>query len=108
MTRSLEVNAPQRLESVNTIADGLAAPFAGVHCLHHVQAFVDQVVLVSDNEIAQAMRLIMERCKLVTEPAAAAGFAALLFKKIAVPEGAKVVCVLSGGNVDMSLFTRIF
>jgi threonine dehydratase len=108
MMRSLEANAPQRLESVNTIADGLAAPFAGAHCLRHVQAFVDQVVLVGDNEIVQAMRLIMERCKLVIEPAAAAGFAALLFKKVAVPEGAKVVCVLSGGNVDMSLFARIF
>lgn len=108
MTRSLEANVPQRLESVSTIADGLAAPFAGVHCLRHVQAFVDEVVLVSDDEIVQAMRLIMERCKLVTEPAAAAGFAALLTKKVAVPAGAKVVCVLSGGNVDVSLFARIF
>jgi threonine ammonia-lyase medium form len=108
MTRSLEANAPQRLESVSTIADGLAAPFAGAHCLRHVQAFVDEVALVSDDEIVQAMRLIMERCKLVTEPAAAAGFAVLLAKKVAVPKGAKVVCVLSGGNVDMSLFARIF
>lgn len=108
MMRSLEANAPQRLESVNTIADGLAAPFAGAHCLRHVQAFVDEVVLVSDDEIAQAMHLIMERCKLVTEPAAAAGFAALLTRKVAVPNGAKVVCLLSGGNVDMSLFARIF
>ncbi len=108
MIRSLEEGAPHHLESVSTIADGLAAPFAGTHCLRHVQAFVDQVVLVSDDEIAQAMRLIMERCKLVVEPAGAASFAALRFNKVPVPEGTAVVCVLSGGNVDMSLFKRIF
>jgi threonine dehydratase len=73
-----------------------------------VQAFVDEVVLVTDDEIAQAMRLILERLKLVAEPAAAASFAALLFNKVEVPSGSEVVCVLSGGNVDLSLFKRIF
>jgi threonine dehydratase len=73
-----------------------------------VQVFVDEVVLVTDDEIAQAMRLIMERCKLVVEPAAAASFAALLTRKVAVEPGAQIVCILSGGNVDLSLFKRIF
>ncbi|MBZ0300025.1 MAG: pyridoxal-phosphate dependent enzyme, partial [Anaerolineae bacterium] len=108
MTRSLQENAPHHLDSVNTIADGLAAPFAGDHCLRHVQAFVDQVVLVSDDEIIQAMRLIMERVKVVAEPAAAAGFAAVLTHRVDLPKGSKVVCLLSGGNVDLSLFKRIF
>lgn len=108
MTRSLETGQPYHLESVQTIADGLAAPFAGAHCLRHVQAFVDQVVLVSDEEIIQAMRLILERCKLVAEPAAAASLAALLFRKVPVPQGTAVVCVLSGGNADLGLFKRIF
>lgn len=108
MTKSLEEGTPHHLESVSTIADGLAAPFAGTHCLRHVQTFVDQVVLVSDDEIVQAMRLIMERCKLVVEPAGATSFAALRFRKVPVPEGAAVVCVLSGGNVDVGLFKRIF
>ncbi|HLV33626.1 MAG TPA: threonine/serine dehydratase [Spirillospora sp.] len=108
MTRSLADGQPHHLERVDTIADGLAAPFAGEHCLRHVQAFVDQVVLVSDSEIIAAMRLILERCKLVVEPAAAASLAALLFKKVALPANVKVVCVLSGGNVDMNLFKRIF
>jgi threonine dehydratase len=108
MTKALESGVAVHLEHVDTIADGLAAPFAGDHCLRHVQAFVDEVVLVTDDEIAQAMRLILERLKIVAEPAAAASFAALLFKKAAVASDSEVVCVLSGGNVDLSLFNRIY
>ncbi len=108
MTNALAAGESQPLETVDTVADGLAAPFAGDHCLRHVQAFVDEVVLVNDDKIAQAMRLIMERCKLVVEPAAAASFAALLTQKITIAPGAQVVCVLSGGNVDLNLFKRIF
>lgn len=108
MAQALEVGKSVPLERVDTIADGLAAPFAGEHCLRHVQTFVDAVVLVTDDEIAQALRLIMERLKLVAEPSAAASFAALLFHKAEVPRGSEVVCVLSGGNVDLGLFKRIF
>lgn len=108
ITRSLQQGEPAHMDQLDTIADGLAAPFAGVHTFRHIQAFVDQVVLVADEEIVRAMRLIMERCKLVVEPAAAAGFAALLSKKVEVPQDAKVVCVLSGGNVDLSLLKRVF
>jgi threonine dehydratase len=64
------------------------------------QRYVDEAVLVSDAEIAQAMGLILERCKLLAEPAAAASVAALLSGKITVAEGTKVVAILSGGNVD--------
>jgi threonine dehydratase len=66
------------------------------------------VVIVNDEEIAQAMRLIMERCKIVPEPSAAASFAVLYFEKTAIPKQSNVVCVLSGGNVDLSLFKKIF
>lgn len=100
MTRSLERGEPVRLDRVSTIADGLAAPFAGRHTLAHVRAHVDQMVTVSDREIVEAMGLIMERCKVVAEPAAAAPLAALLSGKAGLPRGATVVCVLSGGNVD--------
>jgi threonine dehydratase len=89
-----------RLDRVNTIADGLAAPFAGKHTLAHVQAYVDEMVIVSDQEIIEAMGLILERCKVVAEPAAASTLAALLSGKINLPRDATVVCVLSGGNVD--------
>ena len=100
MTVSLLEGEPVHLDTVNTVADGLAAPFAGEHTLAHVQAYVDDVVLVSDDEIIEAMGVIMERCKLVAEPAAASTLAALLSGKVRVPQGSTVVCVLSGGNVD--------
>lgn len=100
MTQSIQCGEPVRLDRTNTIADGLAAPFAGQHTLAHVQAYVDDMVIVSDQEIAEAMGLILERCKVVAEPAAASTLAALLSNKINLPRDATVVCVLSGGNVD--------
>lgn len=107
MTLSLRDGIPAHLDKTNTIADGLAAPFVGDHNLAHVQRFVDKVVLVSDAEIAEALGLILERAKLLVEPSGAASFAALLHHKFDVPNGAKVVCVLSGGNVDRSRLKTI-
>jgi threonine dehydratase len=100
MTQSLQRGEPVRLDRVNTIADGLAAPFAGQHTLAHVQAYVDDMVIVADQEIVEAMRLIMERCKVIAEPAAASTLAALLSGRVNLPRDATVVCVLSGGNID--------
>ncbi len=100
MTRSLERGEPVRLERVDTVADGLAAPFAGRHNLAHVRALVDEMLLVEDREIVEAMRVVLERCKVLPEPAAAAPVAALLSGRLEIPAGATVVCVLSGGNVD--------
>ncbi|MEP6985392.1 MAG: threonine/serine dehydratase [Chloroflexota bacterium] len=100
MLTSLQAHKALSAEKLNTIADGLAAPFAGVHTLEHVEKYVDEVVLVSDDEIKEAMLLIMERSKLFVEPSGAAGFAGLLYNKVNVPAGSTVVCVLSGGNID--------
>ena len=100
MTLSLRDNIPAHLDSTNTIADGLAAPFAGALNLSHVQAYVDDVVLLTDDEIVAGLRLLMERAKLQVEPSGAAAFAALLTGKLNIPSGARVVCVVSGGNVD--------
>ena len=107
MYQSLEQGRPVHLEKTTTIADGLAAPFAGEHTLAHVQHFVDDVILVSDDEIIAALRLIMERSKLMVEPSGAAAFAALLHHKFPFPAGGRVVCVLSGGNVDRSRLKEI-
>jgi len=101
MLQSVQQNAVVHLDKVDTIAEGLGAPSAGEYTLAHFKRYVDDLVLVSDSEIIQALRLILERCKILTEPAGAAGFAALLFKKVDVPNGAQVVCVLSGGNLDL-------
>jgi len=100
LRRALDHGAPVRLDSVDTIADGLTGPIAGELTLEAVQRFVDDVLLVSDEEIAAAMWLILERTKLLAEPAGAAATAALLSGRLSLPSRATVVAVLSGGNVD--------
>jgi len=100
MTRALAAGAVVRLSSVDTIADGLAAPFVGELGLAVALRYVDDVVLVSDAEIREAMALIMERAKLIAEPAGAAAYAALLAGRSGVRPDARVVVVVSGGNID--------
>jgi len=82
MYLSLKEGKPVKLSKINTIVAGLAAPFAGVHCYEHVKRYVDDVVLVSDEEVVQAMKVLYDVFKLVVEPAAAAGFAALMLGKL--------------------------
>jgi threonine dehydratase len=101
MTRALEAGAPVRLEKIETMADGLSAPIAGIMTLDHVRNFVDDVVLVSDDAIREAARLVLERSKLLLEPAGAAAVAALLSGKVPVDLNDEVVCVASGGNFDL-------
>ena len=102
MWQSLQRKAVVHLDKIDTIAEGLAAPFVGELNLALVQKYVDELVLVSDDEMIEALGLILEWCKILTEPAGAAGFAALLFKKANIPSGSEVVCLLSGGNIDPS------
>jgi threonine dehydratase len=99
MSRSLEQGAPATLEKVDTIADGLAPPFAGEHTFRHVQRFVDDIVRVTDREIADAVRLLVQRCKLAAEPSGAASLAALISGRVTPAAGSTVVCVISGGNI---------
>jgi threonine dehydratase len=96
-----------RLDTVTTIADGLAAPFAGELTFALVQQYVDDLVLVSDADIRVAMALILERCKLLVEPAGAAAVAALLSGAAQIKPGAPVVAVLSGGNVDTARLAEL-
>ena len=86
----------------NTIADGMTPPFVGALPLEIVKETVDEVVGVSEAAIVEAMKLLMTRAKLYVEGAGAAATAALLDGKIRVPAGAKVVALISGGNVDLS------
>ena len=100
MRDSLDRGHAVRLQVVDTIADGLAAPMAGTLTYEVVRRYVDDVVLVTDEEIATAVRALLMRTKLLAEPAGAAGVAALLACKLPVRDGERVVAVLSGGNVD--------
>ncbi|MGH2410729.1 MAG: threonine ammonia-lyase [Chloroflexota bacterium] len=100
MTRALAAGKVVRLSSVDTIADGLAPPFVGELGLAATQRDVDDVVRVSDAEIREAMALMLEQAKLMAEPAGAAALAALLAGRAGVRPGARVVVVVSGGNID--------
>jgi threonine dehydratase len=102
MAQSVAKGEPVRLSSTATIADGLAAPFAGTHTLAHVRALVERIVELDDTEIVAGMRALMERCKLVPEPAGAAATGALLSGRIGVRPGERVVVIVSGGNVDLA------
>jgi threonine dehydratase len=100
MRQSLDAGRPLQLDRVSTIADGLAAPMAGALTFPLVRRYVDDVVLVTDDEIAGAMREILFSAKLLVEPAGAAATAAVLAGKLPVG-GKRVVTILSGGNVDV-------
>ena len=106
MRRSLDAGRPVHLDAVHTIADGLAAPMAGELTYALVRRYVDDVVLVSDAEIASAMRELLLSAKLVVEGAGAAATAALLAGRIPVA-GRHVVSVLSGGNVDTEVLKTV-
>ena len=100
MTESLRRGEPVRLDRLDTIADGLAAPFAGRLNYLHVRELVDDMVLVTDDEIIAAIPVLMERCKVMPEPAGAAAVAALLAGKVTLASGSTTVAVVSGGNID--------
>jgi threonine dehydratase len=100
MRRSLDSGMPQPV-SPNTIADGLSAPMVGDMTFDIVRRYVDDVVLVTDEDIVAAMRDLMNYAKLVVEPAGAAATAAVLTRKVPVARGATVAVIVSGGNVDL-------
>ena len=100
MTLALREGKPVRLQQISTVADGLAAPYAGAASLELVRRYVDDVVLVTDDQILDACRILLERAKLLAEPAGAACAAALLSGKIDAA-GRKVALVVSGGNLDL-------
>ena len=93
-------------DSVTTIADGIAVKTPGENTMKVINKYADAIVTVSDAEISEAILLLLERTKQVVEPAGATPLAAVLNNKVDV-KGKKVVCVLSGGNVDVSFIQRI-
>lgn len=102
---SLEKGSAISLESVSTIADGIAANTPGDLTLAHVDQLVDGVVTVSDEAIASALVMTAERMKLVVEPSAAAGVAAVMEGLVEVKP--PLVVLLSGGNIDPLLLLRV-
>jgi threonine dehydratase len=106
MTRSLEAGQPVTIDLIGSIADGLLAVRPGDVTFAHVRSLVDEVVIVNDDEIAEAVKAIAREAKLVAEPSGAATVAAA--RRMAPPQSSGVhVAVVSGGNVSMETFAEI-
>jgi threonine dehydratase len=100
MSLAFEAGAPVTIQP-RTVADGLAAPFAGDLTLAMCRRYLDGLVLLDDAAILGGMRFGLERMKQALEPAGAAALAALLFGRIPIEDGERVAVVASGGNVDV-------
>ena len=106
MANSIADHQIEELSSVSTIADGIAVKRPGTLTYELVEKYVDEVVTVSDDEISAAILALMEQQKLVTEGAGAVAVAAAMFGKVDL-QGKKVVCLLSGGNIDVTILSRV-
>ncbi len=106
MAESLKSGKREHLDSVFTIADGIAVKEPGDLTLELCRRYVDEVVTVTDDEIAAAILALVEKQKLVAEGAGAAAVAAAMFGKLPI-DGKDVVCVVSGGNIDVNTLNRV-
>ena len=106
MQQSYKQNHVIELPTVHTFADGTAVKKPGDLTFDLCSKYVDDIVTVHDDEIASAILSLMEQEKLVTEGAGALSVAAVLFDKLPV-KGKKTVCILSGGNIDVNILSRV-
>ena len=106
MADSVKQNERLHLDSVSTIADGIAVKEPGVNTFEMCCKYVDEIVTVSDDEIAAAILKLIEEQKLVAEGAGAVSVAAAMFDKVPI-KGKKVVCLVSGGNIDVTSLNRV-
>lgn len=104
--RSFVAGSPQSIESVQTIADSLGAPRCEPYSFALNQRFVDEVVLVNDDQIRAAMRLLFSAAKLAVEPAGAAALAALMYPLRERLDGQRVGIVVCGANIDPETFAQ--
>jgi len=107
MKLSFDEKRPIDTTSVRTIADGIAVRDTSPVTLEYILKYVDSIVLVDDEEIANAILYLLEKQKLVVEGAGAVSVAALIHHKLSLPKGAKVVSLLSGGNIDVTMLSVI-
>ncbi len=106
MAQSLEHKKIERLAGVQTIADGIAVKEPGVNTFDICSKYVDDVVTVTDDEVAAAILSLIEQQKLIAEGAGAVSVAAAMFNKVPI-EGKNVVCLVSGGNIDVNILDRV-
>ena len=106
LSRSLKAGTPQSIDAVRTIADSLGAPRCEPYSFALNRRFVDEVVLVNDEQIRDAMRLFFRAAKLVVEPAGAAALAALMTPLRLRLDGKSVGIIVCGANIDAETFAR--
>ena len=106
MKNAVENKKIEALSSVSTIADGIAVKKPGELTYELCSKYVDEIVTVTDDEISAAILALMEQHKLVTEGAGAVSVAAAMFNKVDL-QGKKAVCLLSGGNIDVTILSRV-
>ena len=106
MFNSIHDGKIECLPSVSTIADGIAVKEPGAITFDTCQKYVDDIITVTDDEISAAILALIEKQKMIAEGAGAVSVAAAMFNKVPV-KGKKVVCVVSGGNIDVTILSRV-
>ena len=106
MVKSQQEGTPITLDQAETFADGIAVKHPGDITYQLVEQYVDEIVTVSEDEIAAAILALIEKQKVIAEGAGAVSVAAVLCHKLPV-EGKKVVCIVSGGNIDVNILSRV-
>lgn len=106
MYNAVKEGLTEGLDSVMTIADGIAVKKPGENTLKYISEYVDDIALVTEDEICAAILALIEKQKMVAEGAGAVSVAAAMFNKFPI-EGKKVCCVVSGGNIDVTILSRI-
>ena len=106
MYQSIKQGEAVTLNTVQTFADGIAVKHPGDTTFEMVSKYVDEVVTVNEDEIAAAILALLEKQKVIAEGAGAVSTAAVMFGKVPV-KGKKVVCIVSGGNIDVNILSRV-
>lgn len=106
MQRSIARGYRECLSSVSTVADGIAVKEPGEHTFDLCSKYVDDIVTVTEDEICAAILALMEQQKLIAEGAGAVAVAAAMFNKVPIA-GKKVACIVSGGNIDVTILNRV-
>ncbi|MCR4645469.1 MAG: threonine ammonia-lyase [Oscillospiraceae bacterium] len=107
MVQSLEMDEIVCLDKVSTVADGIKVKEPGANTFEIVKKYVDGVVTVTDDEVSTAILTLIEQQKLIAEGAGAVSVAAVMFNKIPDIKGKNVVCLVSGGNIDVTILSRV-
>ena len=106
MVKSIKDDKIERLDTVSTMADGIAVKEPGENTFELCKKYVDEMVTVTDDEISAAILAMIEQQKLIAEGAGAVAVAAAMFDKLPI-NGKKVICLVSGGNIDVTILSKV-